>query len=186
MSTESPPLEARLRHLQDTIERLRARGHAADMHHALLVRSLVMVGRALQDLLDEAMRPTGLSEGEFRILMQLYSQPGGTGSPGELCAGLWQSPANVTRLTDQLVARGLISRVPSEQDRRRMVLAVTPAGDALVRTVVPNAFEPVKRLFAPFPEADRAQMLAQVMQLVRAIDAMNHPSPAGAADAGAN
>ena len=87
MSQESPALETRLQQLQATIERLRARGHSADMDHALLFRSLVMVGRALQDLADEAMRPTGLSEAEFRVLMQLYSQPGGKGSPGELCSG---------------------------------------------------------------------------------------------------
>jgi MarR family transcriptional repressor of emrRAB len=186
MSGEFPTHLERIEGLKATIGRLQARGLPTDLDHAILFRSLLMAGRALQVLSDEAMAPTGLSEPEFRVLMQLYSQPGGLGSPGELCSGVWQSPASVTRIADQLVARGLISREPSEQDRRRMVLSVTPAGDTLVRNTVPNAFKPIRRVFRPFTVEQRAQLQSLVTQLLHSLDELNAPAPAAPADTGAN
>ena len=186
MSGEFPTHLERIEGLRASIERIKARGLPADVDHALLFRSLLMAGRALQALSDEAMAPTGLSEAEFRVLMQLYAQPGGLGSPGELCSGAWQSPAGMTRITDQLVARGLISREHSEQDRRRTVLAVTAAGDALVRTTVPRAFEPIRTVFQPFTAQQRAQLQALVTQLLHSLDELNARAPAGPADSGAN
>ena len=187
MSGEFPTHLQRIEGLKATIERIKARGLPTDVDHALLFRSLLMAGRALQELSDQAMDPTGLSEPEFRVLMQLYSRPGGLGSPGELCSRVWQSPANMTRITDQLVARGLISREPSEQDRRRMVLAVTPAGDALVRSIVPRAFEPIRRVFKPFSEQQRAQLQSLVTQLLQSLDELVElDARAPAANSGAN
>jgi MarR family transcriptional regulator, negative regulator of the multidrug operon emrRAB len=186
MSGEFPTHLERIEGLKATIERIKARGLPTDVDHALLFRSLLMAGRALQALSDEAMVPTGLSEPEFRVLMQLYSQPGGLGSPGELCSGVWQSPANMTRITDQLVARGLISREPSEQDRRRMVLAVTPAGDLLVRTIVPHAFEPIRTVFKPFTAEQRALLQALVTQLLHSLDELHARAPTAPAGSGAN
>ena len=186
MSGEFPTHLERIEGLKATIERIKARGLPTDVDHAILFRSLLMAGRALQALSDEAMAPTGLSEPEFRVLMQLYSQPGGLGSPGELCSGVWQSPASVTRIADQLVAHGLISREPSEQDRRRMVLSVTAAGDTLVRNIVPNAFQPIRKVFRPFTVEQRAQLQSLVTQLLHSLDELNAPAPAAPADSGAN
>ena len=186
MSGEFPTHLERIEGLKATIERIKARGLPTDVDHAILFRSLLMAGRALQALSDGAMGSSGLSEAEFRVLMQLYSQPGGLGSPGELCSGVWQSPANMTRITDQLVARGLISREPSDQDRRRMVLAVTPAGDALVRSFVPRAFEPIREVFKPFSVQQRAQLQSLVTQLLQSLDQLDARAPTAPTDSGAN
>ncbi len=186
MPGESPTHLERIEGLKATIERIKARGLPTDVDHALLFRSLLMAGRALQELSDNAMGDSGLTEPEFRVLMQLYSQPGGLGSPGELCSGVWQSPANMTRITDQLVERGLISREHSEKDRRRMVLAVTSAGDALVRNIVPRAFEPIREVFRPFTEEQRRQLQALVTQLLRSLDELDAQAPTARAERGAN
>lgn len=185
MSNEFPTHLERIDGLKATIERIAARGLPTDVDHALLFRSLLMAGRALQELSDQAMGASGLSEAEFRVLVQLYSH-GGQGSPGELCSGVWQSPANMTRVTDQLVARGLISRNLSDQDRRRMVLAVTDAGDALVRRIVPHAFEPIREVFRPFTVEQRRQLQALVTQLLQSLDALNARAPSAPAPRGAN
>jgi len=52
--------------------------------------------------------------------------------PGDLCSALGQSPANMTRVSDALVERKLITRILSGQDRRRMVMRITAKGEALV------------------------------------------------------
>ncbi|HKC15645.1 MAG TPA: MarR family winged helix-turn-helix transcriptional regulator, partial [Steroidobacteraceae bacterium] len=74
----------------------------------MMFRTLVLLGRALAQLADEAIRPSGLGEAEFRVLMLLYSQPDGVAHPGELCPGSGQSPANMSRITDTLVALDMI------------------------------------------------------------------------------
>jgi MarR family transcriptional repressor of emrRAB len=186
MSGEFPTHLERIEGLKASIERIKARGLPVDVDHAVLFRSLLMAGRALQALSDEAMSPSGLSEAEFRVLTQLYARPGGQGSPSELCSGAWQSPAGMTRITDQLVERGLISREHSEKDRRRMVLAVTASGDALVRSIVPRAFEPIREVFRPFTEEQRRQLQALVTQLLQSLDERNARAPAAPAERGAN
>jgi MarR family transcriptional repressor of emrRAB len=172
-----------------TFARLRGRGLAVPADNAMLIRTLVLLGRAVHELAEEAIRPTGLAETEFRVLLQLYSQPQGQGHPGELCSGAGQSPAGITRITDQLVARGLISREASEHDRRRMVLQVTPAGESIVRSVVPHAYEPLSQLLARVNRDQRTQLQELLDQLVQAWDessthtaALSHPGAIAGAD----
>jgi MarR family transcriptional repressor of emrRAB len=163
-----------------TFGRLRGRGLAVPADNAMLVRTLALLGRAVHQLAEEAIRPTGLGETEFRVLLQLYSQPAGLGHPGELCSGAGQSPAGITRITDQLVARGLIDREASEHDRRRTVLQVTPAGEALVCSIVPHAYEPLSRWLAQVGSAERTQLQALLDLLVQSWDELNAQAPAPA------
>jgi MarR family transcriptional regulator, negative regulator of the multidrug operon emrRAB len=149
---------------------VQARGLAIPADDAVLFRTLLLMGRALGQLADEAIQPSGLAEAEFRVLMQLYSQPDGVGHPGELCAGAAHSPANISRITDTLVARNLISRTPSEQDRRRMILRVTDEGEALIRRYLPAAFAQISTLFATLDVESRAQLLAQLTEIAGAYD----------------
>jgi MarR family transcriptional repressor of emrRAB len=151
----------------------RARGLPIPVQDALLFRTLSLLGRALAPLVDEAVRPSGLSEGEFRVLMLLLSHPDGVGHPGDLCAGAAQSPANISRITDTLVERQLISRTLSDQDRRRMVLRVTVEGEALIRKFVPSAFTGIGTLFATLSESSRAQLTALLNEIVAAYDKLS-------------
>jgi len=149
---------------------VQARGLAIPADDAVLFRTLLLVGRALAQMADEAIQPSGLAEAEVRVLMQLYSQPDGVGHPGGLCAGAAQSPANISRITDTLVARNLISRAPSEQDRRRMILRVTDEGEALIRRFLPAAYTQISTLFDTLDDQSRAQLLAQLTDIAGAYD----------------
>ena len=187
MPPGDPLLRDRLDTMAATFGRLRNQGLAVPADNAMLVRTLALLGRAVHQLAEEAIRPTGLGETEFRVLLQLYSLPEGLGHPGELCSGAGQSPAGITRITDHLVGLGLISREASEHDRRRTVLQVTPAGEVLVRSIVPHAYEPLNRLLAQIGRDERAQLQALLDQLVQAWDELNSDTaaPAGA-EAGAD
>ena len=163
-------LKEQIQAIRTSIDGAKARGLVIPSEDALLFRTLLLVGRALAPLADEAIRPSGLAEAEFRVLMQLYSQPDGVGHPGELCAGAAHSPANISRITDTLVARNLISRVPSEQDRRRMILCVTSDGEALIRRFIPSAFARISTLFATLSDESRAQLTAHLSEIAAAYD----------------
>ena len=163
-------LAEQIKAIQANIERIHARGIDVPVADVMLFRTLVMLGRSLAQLADEGLQTSGLAEPEFRVLMAIYGLPEGVGHPGELCAGAGQSPANMSRITDTLFELGLITREPSAQDRRRMILRLTEKGSELARVAAPAAFAPVRALFAALPAASRRQMLASLGELVAAFD----------------
>lgn len=169
--------------IRAAVIRLQKRDFALPLEDVMLFRTLLLVGRSLEQFAESAMGPYGLAEGELRALVQLYSQPEGTGHPGSLCAATNQSPATMTRTTDVLVERGLISRVPSAQDRRRMILKVTPEGEALVRRILPSFYDQVRPLFGGWPAEARTQLLRQLNELAAALDRLETLKMAATGDA---
>jgi MarR family transcriptional repressor of emrRAB len=152
------------------MDRVSGRIKSMPTDSAMLFRTLILVGRALGELVEEALRPYGLNDTEFRVLVNLYSEPDGTGHPGELSVAAQQTPANMTRITDTLVARGLITRIPSVQDRRRQILGLTDSGRELLLQVMPSAFEGLRSLLAIMPASELQQMTAQLKRIAGAID----------------
>src|SRR5208282_1269695 len=90
--------------------------------------------------------------------------------PSELCAHVGQSPANMTRVTDGLFDRGLISRVASDEDRRRTILSITPAGEALVHELLPGTHAKLLEIFGDMPSGERQGLLAQLRAILGRMD----------------
>src|ERR1700721_2006472 len=131
----------------------------------LLCRLLVQMGREMAVSFEQRIRPFGLAEAEFRVLTTLFSQPDGVAHPSDLCARAAQSPANMSRISDALVRRDLITRVSSVHDRRRMVLRITEEGEEFVRQLLPKLHQPLRRMLKDFPEAEQRQLADQLKRL---------------------
>jgi DNA-binding MarR family transcriptional regulator len=84
----------------------------------------------LQPSLDEA----GLSLDHWRILSVLHDCPGLRMT--SIAEAAVVPNATLTRHVDLLVERGLIVRRIDPDDRRRVVAALSPRGDALVRRLL--------------------------------------------------
>jgi MarR family transcriptional regulator, negative regulator of the multidrug operon emrRAB len=151
--------------LEASLERLRLRMPDSPVSSVLLSRLLIHLGRGMASLLEQEVRPFGLAEPELRVLTTLFSQPDGVGHPSELCARTSQSAANMSRISDALVSRDLITRVSSMHDRRKMVLRITEQGEDLVRRILPTLFEPLRELFKDFSDAEQQQLIAQLKRL---------------------
>jgi MarR family transcriptional repressor of emrRAB len=173
-------LTSRVNDMETTMRRIAARGVDFNPDELLLLKTLVLAGRAIAEIQEEALRPLGLNESEYKVLVQLFSQPDGVGHPGDLCSGSHQSPANMTRITDSLVARELISRLADAQDRRRQVLRITPAGEALIRRASPIAYAPLRQLLGQIPPKERENLQTQLRRIIAAIDALHTAAPAAA------
>jgi MarR family transcriptional repressor of emrRAB len=100
----------------------------------------------------------------------LFSQPEGVAHPSDLCAKTSQSPANMSRISDALVARDLITRVSSLHDRRKMVLHITEQGEALVRDLLPRLYGPLKELLSDFAEDEQQRLIGQLKRLCEALE----------------
>src|SRR5271154_2361246 len=144
--------------MEANLEGLSARIPDLPITGMLLCRLIQHLGREMTAMLEQKIRPFGLAEAEFRVLTTLFSQPDGVAHPSDLCAGASQSPANMSRISDALVDRGLITREMSVHDRRRMVLRVTEEGEKLVRRLLPAMFAPLHELFGDFTEAKQRQL----------------------------
>ena len=175
-------LTATIERIQSGMERVSRQVHSMPTEAALLLRTLILVGRALGELMEDALRPYGLNDTEFRVLVTLYTVPDGIGHPGDLCAAAQQTPANMTRITDTLVARGLITRIPSVQDRRRQILELTDEGRALMGQMMPAAFEPLRSLLTVLPTPELQQILSQLKRIAAAIDDTTRARSEGAPD----
>src|ERR1700724_1929294 len=151
--------------LEANLRSLSARVPDLPFNEILLCRLLIHIGREMASGFEQRLRPFGLVEAEFRVLTTLFSQPGGVAHPSDLCARAGQSPANMSRISDALVSRDLITRVLSVHDRRRMVLHITERGEELVRRLLPKLSAPLREVLMEFPEAEQRQMITRLNQL---------------------
>ncbi len=135
----------------------------------LLTRLIVGLGRDLSADTDELLRTQQLTESELRVLVLLYGQPDGTASPGSVAARTAHSPANMTRIADGLLARGLITRLPSADDRRCVMLRLTRRGEALVRELLPRVAERARRTFARIPAGEVGELTAQLRRVAEGL-----------------
>jgi DNA-binding MarR family transcriptional regulator len=78
-------------------------------------------------------RPAGLSMAQFRLLHMVHRDP--ERSLADIADDLGVSAPAVTKMLDVLVERGLVRRNASENDRRRVDLALTPDGRDVMRQV---------------------------------------------------
>lgn len=91
--------------------------------------------RALARRFDEALRPVGLTNGQFSLLMSLNRpEPPAMGSVAELLA---MDRTTLTAALKPLERRGLLAVSPDPKDRRSRLLALTEEGRAVLADAVP-------------------------------------------------
>jgi MarR family transcriptional repressor of emrRAB len=151
--------------MEENLQGLGARVAELPATAVLMCRLLTHVGREMASMFEQRLRPFGFAEAEFRVLTTLFSQPDGVAHPSDLCTRASQSPANMSRISDALLARGLITRVLSVHDRRRMVLRITDHGEDLVRQLLPELWRPLREMLKDFPEAEQLQLTVLLKRL---------------------
>jgi DNA-binding MarR family transcriptional regulator len=102
----------------------------------------------------------------FDLLAQLEREPEGL-TMGELSQRLMVSGGNVTGVTDQLEAEGLVRRAPHPTDRRAFAVQLTPAGRRLFRRMAAVHEQWVIELFAGWSVDEKAQVYALLAGLKR-------------------
>ncbi|HEX6534856.1 MAG TPA: MarR family transcriptional regulator [Gemmatimonadaceae bacterium] len=105
----------------------------------------------------------GLTIAEFGVLEALYHK--GPLRLGEVQAKVLVSSGGTTWLADRLEARGLVRRVPAAEDRRARVVALTPAGERLVRRIFPAHARRIRDALAGLGAAEQRDAI----RLLRAL-----------------
>ncbi|PTU30231.1 MarR family winged helix-turn-helix transcriptional regulator [Stenotrophobium rhamnosiphilum] len=132
-----------------------------------LVRLIHNVAADMSARFDGMLRPHGLNETDFRTLMQLFCSPEGQAHPSDLSQFATQSRTNMTRIVDSLVERGWVTRYASDVDRRRIVLAITQDGEALVKRLLPQ-FHPKLSSFLSILSVDEKETMTEGLKKIAA------------------
>jgi DNA-binding MarR family transcriptional regulator len=100
-------------------------------HLRLWLRLFANVALVERELRERLRKEHGVSLAKFDYLSQLYREPGGEMTMGQLGQRLMVSGGNITGLTDRLAADGLVRREVDASDRRVQKVVLTDEGREL-------------------------------------------------------
>ena len=101
-------------------------------------RLLRIVTERLSDHLNENLKVLGINENLWFAMMSVYVSPNSEILPSRLSDMMDLTRTSATRLSDEMVERGWVERHINQQDRRQIVLKLTPEGEAFIQKVWPQ------------------------------------------------
>jgi len=120
-------------------------------------------GLRLAELHDEALGPFGIDARELGVLIVIGGHE--PGSQQQVAQRLSVDRTTMVALLDTLEAKGLVSRHPHTEDRRRNVVELTTKGQGVLRRATRASDEAERKLLAPLSPRD-AQQLRDALQLI--------------------
>lgn len=126
-----------------------------------------------------AERRHDLSVPQFRTLAFLSRHPGSSLSAAAEFIGLTLPTMSV--LVDGLVQRGMVDRAPDQDDRRRVLLTLTPEGERLHKQALDGAAAWLVAVLKPLDEQQR-RTVVEAFEVLRPLFA-TVAVPAGTPDA---
>ena len=128
---------------------------------------LTRVSAQLDTARAKAFRDHDLDSWEFDILAALRR----TGPPFTLSAGTLATQTHVTSGTmttrvDRLLERGFVTRFPDENDRRGVLVALTPAGQSGVDGAIKDLLEQEKTALEALGPKEREQLADLLRKLL--------------------
>jgi MarR family transcriptional regulator, negative regulator of the multidrug operon emrRAB len=161
----SPLLRVMLSRLQQSQQR--HPGFPRDQ--AVLVRLVKLLHRLFNDSANVLLREHGLNHPEYNVLIMLDGSADGL-SPGDLAEATSEKAANTTRLVDQLLAKGLVTRSPCSDDRRRLLVRLSPQGEALLEMLIPLIAGQLDGFFAPLDNQERRLLEHLLQRMVAGVE----------------
>lgn len=122
------------------------------------------------DATERAYARFGIGRAEFDVLATLRR----TGdpfqlSPGALAASMMLSSGGTTARLDRLEKAGLVARSPDPNDRRGILVRLTPQGHALADEAVAAGLAEQQRLLAHLPPEQATQLTTLLRDLLNGL-----------------
>ena len=142
-------------------------------YHALI--QLLLTAETLWNASRIFFGPWNLSPSQFNVLNLLNDRPAGF-TQSELSRQLIMHRSNVTGLIDRLERRGLVRRADSATDRRAYRVALTPAGQKLIREILPRYYTAAEQIWGALPVRRTNQLVAELAQLSANTESITPPT----------
>ncbi|MBA4186449.1 MAG: MarR family transcriptional regulator [Planctomycetaceae bacterium] len=110
-----------------------------------VVGRVIVLARHLEQSVGKALEKYKLTLGQFDILATLRRHgPKGRLTPSELLGSVMLSSGGMTARLDKLEAAALIARGSDADDRRKVVIELTPKGKRVIDAATATRFEEAK------------------------------------------
>jgi DNA-binding MarR family transcriptional regulator len=122
------------------------------------------LARRAERLVGEALAQEGARRQHFTVLTSLAEQ--GTASQATIGRRLWIDRSDLHAILNELEREGLVARIRDEQDRRRNLVTLTPAGTAALERLDQRVQAAQSILLEPLSATDRRELLRLLERLV--------------------
>jgi DNA-binding MarR family transcriptional regulator len=131
--------------------------------------ALLRVHAALVPRMDrELQQKCGLPLTWYDVLLELNAAPGRRLSMGELGEVAVVSRTRASRVVDQLVAAGLVSRSSNPDDKRSAYAAITDHGRKVLREAAPVYLAAIERYYTAHMTVAESRTVAAALEKVLA------------------
>ncbi len=134
--------------------------------HTEAVLNLHFTSHWLYRIFQDQLKEFDISNEQYNVLRILRGNRRGTYNLCDVQDRMLNRTANATRLVEKLRKRGLVSRQPNEEDRRRVDIAITQEGLTLLAKMDQPAQE-INRRTAQALTSEEARALTQLLERLR-------------------
>jgi len=136
-----------------------------------IVNRVEKISRYVQNTFRASLGEVNLTKEEWKVMMALH---GTVRSHGWLCRDLEVSTGAMTNRLDKLERRGLVQRSPDPNDRRGVLLELTPTGQAHMEHYIDIGAQRERELLDGLTPTDKQELnrlLSKLLVSLRAKDA---------------
>ncbi len=150
-----------------------------DIEPLEVLSRVTRLGRHLDRARRAAFAVHGLEQWEFDVLSALRrAGPPYQLSPGRLLTQTLVTSGTMTHRVDKLAGRGLVERLPDPDDRRGVLVRLTPAGREHVDAALAGLLDHERSLLAVLSAAQRHRLAALLRAVVLPFEDGSGPDPA--------
>lgn len=158
--------------VDDLVAAWRAERPDLDVQPLQVLSRVSRLARHLDRARSSTFARHGLQAWEFDVLAALRRQgPPYELSPGALLRTTLVTSGTMTNRVDRLEQAGLVRRRPDPQDKRGVLVTLTPAGQARVDAALAGLLEAEQALLAGLPESSRRNLADLLRTLLAPLDA---------------
>ena len=130
------------------------------------VLSMLVTANWITTELAKTMAPFGVSPPQYNVLRIVRGRQPERPTCSDIKARLLDRTPDVTRLVERLQKAGLVRRERSELDRRAVEVALTEAGEDLLRQLAPLVDATIERVTAHL-SGDELALLSDLLERIR-------------------
>ena len=149
----------------EVLKKFAQRYPQADISAISTFLHLLRVATDLSTALDECLSRHGLLQGRWWVLILLMREETYISTPSALADKAGVTRATMTGLIDGLERDELVERIFDPQDRRRISVRLTAAGQARLDAVMPDYYSRLRECMSGLSEAQRTG-LQEMLELI--------------------
>lgn len=157
-------------HVDLVLEQWRERRPDLDASPMGIIGRMSRLGALFDAALRRNFAKHDLDRASFDVLATLRrSNPEHSLTPAGLMHASMVTSGAISQRLDRLEARGLVTRAPSETDRRGVQVTLTPEGLELIDKVLPTHVDTEEQLLAGLSKSERDQLAGLLRVLLESL-----------------